>query len=77
MTASQKVHLPFDRLTALSKVEGLRCTSSFVIAAYFYVRLIPKDSRALHLELFAVPSLLKTSREVIRFEKTCKKQVRG
>ena len=29
---------------------------SFVIAAYFYVRLIPQDSRALHLELFTVPS---------------------
>jgi len=42
VTASQKVHLR-------------RCASSFVIAAYFYVRLISQDSRALHLELFAVP----------------------
>jgi len=29
-----------------------RCAASFVIAAYFYVRLIPKDLRALHLGLF-------------------------
>jgi hypothetical protein len=34
---------------ALSKAEGLRCAASFVIAAYFYVRLIPQDLRALHL----------------------------
>jgi hypothetical protein len=52
MTASQKVHLR-------------RCASSFVTAAYFSVRLIPQDSRALHLELFAVPSTLATSCEVI------------
>ncbi len=54
--ASQKVHLPFDMLTALSKAEGLRFASSFVTAAYFYVRLIPQDLRALHLHLFSVPS---------------------
>jgi hypothetical protein len=47
MTASQEVHL-------------WRCASSFVIAAYFYVRLIPQGSRALHLELFTVPSSLMT-----------------
>jgi hypothetical protein len=52
MTASQKVHLR-------------RCASSFVIAAYFYVRLIPQDSRALHLELFTVPSTFATSCKVI------------
>jgi hypothetical protein len=34
LTASKKVQLPFDRLTALSKAEGLRYASSFVIAAY-------------------------------------------
>jgi hypothetical protein len=28
LTASQKIHLPFDMLTALSKAEGLRCASS-------------------------------------------------
>jgi hypothetical protein len=27
-TALQKVHLPFDKLTALSKAEGRRCASS-------------------------------------------------
>jgi len=43
-------------LTALSKAEGLRSASSFVTAAYFYVRLIPQDSRALHLDLFSLPS---------------------
>jgi hypothetical protein len=31
------------------------CASSFVIAAYLYVRLIPQDSRALHNELFTLP----------------------
>jgi hypothetical protein len=43
-------------LTALSKAEGLRCGTSFVIAAYFYVRLIPQDLRASHLDLFSLPS---------------------
>jgi len=43
-------------LTALSKAEGLRCAASFVIAAYFYVRLIPQDLRALHPDLFSLPS---------------------
>jgi hypothetical protein len=56
LTASQKVHLPFDMLTALSKAEGLRCAASFVIAAYFNVRLIPQDLCALHLNLFSLPS---------------------
>jgi hypothetical protein len=41
LTTSQKVHL-------------LRCASSLVIPTYFKVRLIPKDSRALHLDLFTV-----------------------
>jgi len=52
LTASQKVHLR-------------RCASSFVIAAYVYVPLIPQDSRALHLELFAMPSTVATFYEVI------------
>ena len=43
-------------LTALSKAEGLRCASSLVTAAYFSVRLIPQDLRALHLDLFSLPS---------------------
>jgi hypothetical protein len=43
-------------LTALSKAEGLRCAASFVIAAYFSVRLILQDLRALHLDLFSLPS---------------------
>jgi hypothetical protein len=55
------------KLTASQKVHLRRCASSFVIAAYFYVRLIPHDSRALHLKLFAVPSSLTTSYEVINF----------
>jgi hypothetical protein len=53
MTASQKVHLR-------------RCASSCVIAAYFYVRLIPQDSPALHLELFPVPSSLTASCEILK-----------
>jgi hypothetical protein len=43
-------------LTALSKAEWLRCASSFITSAYFYVRLIPQDLRALHLDLFSLPS---------------------
>jgi hypothetical protein len=43
-------------LTALSKAEGLCFASSFVTAAYFYVRLIPQDLGALHLGLFSLPS---------------------
>jgi hypothetical protein len=39
-------------LTALSKAEGLRRAASFVIAAYFCVRLISQDLRALHLDFF-------------------------
>jgi len=30
--------------------------ASFVTAAYFSVRLIPQDLRALHLDLFSLPS---------------------
>jgi len=41
---------------ALSKAEGLRSASSFATAAYFYVRLIPQDLCALHLDLFSLPS---------------------
>jgi hypothetical protein len=56
-------------LTALEKVhlsrEARDCASSFVIAAYLYVRLFPHDSHALHLKLFTVPSPLATSYEVI------------
>jgi hypothetical protein len=33
--------------------------------AYFYVRLIPQDSLALHLELFTVPSPSPTFWEVV------------
>jgi hypothetical protein len=43
-------------LTALSKAEGLRSASSFVTAAYFYVRLIPQDLRGLHPDLISLPS---------------------
>jgi len=50
--ALSKAERPFDKLTALSKNEGLRCASSFVTAAYFSVRLIPQDLRALHLHFF-------------------------
>jgi hypothetical protein len=53
----------FLSLTASQKVHLRRCASSLVIAAYFYVRLMPQDSRALHLEL--VPSTVATFCEVI------------
>jgi hypothetical protein len=56
LTASQKVHLR-------------RCASSFVTAAHLYVRLVPQDSRALHLELFTVPSNLPNFCDGITFLK--------
>jgi hypothetical protein len=56
MRLSENAHLPFDKpfdkLTVLSKVEGLMALSkgrraalpsSLVTAAYFPVRLIPRD----------------------------------
>jgi len=42
-------------MPASEKVHMLRCASSFVTAAYEKVRLIPQESRALSLELFAKP----------------------
>jgi hypothetical protein len=58
LTALSKAEGPFDRLMALSKAEGLRCASSFVTAPHSYVHLIPQDLRALHLDLFSLPSHL-------------------
>jgi len=52
-----------DPLTASQKVHLRRCASPFVIAAYFSVRLIPQDSRALHLQL--VPSTVATFYEAV------------
>jgi hypothetical protein len=54
--ALRKAEGPFDMLTALSKAEGLRSASSFVTGTHFYVRLIPQDLRALHLNFFSLPS---------------------
>ena len=57
----EQIHLYVaQRMTASQKVHLRRCASSCVIAAYFNVRLIPQDSRALHLELFTVPSYFTT-----------------
>ena len=42
-------------MAASEKVHMLRCASSFVIAAYTKVRLTPRESRALPLDLFAKP----------------------
>ena len=44
--------------TALEKVHMLRCASLFVTATYGKVGLIPHDSRALPLKLFARLSTL-------------------
>jgi len=52
---------------ALSKAEGLRCASSFVIAAYFSVRLIPQDLRALQLDFFLC-RLISTFHNDVNFE---------
>jgi hypothetical protein len=57
---------PLSSRTASQKVHLRRCASSFVIAAYVYVLLIPQDSRALHLELFTVPSALATFYEPVK-----------
>jgi len=39
------------------KVHMLRCASSFGVAAYTKIRRTSQASRALPLELFAVPSI--------------------
>jgi len=56
-------------MTTSEKARMLRCVSSFVIAAYVTVRLIPQDSRALPEPapakaggLFAKPSIVETSK---------------
>jgi hypothetical protein len=58
LAASQKVHLR-------------RCASSFVIAAYFRVRLVPQDLRALSPPVAGelVPFTLPTFCEVIKLGK--------
>jgi hypothetical protein len=55
-------------MTAWQEVHLRRCASSFVIALYFYVRLLPQDSRALHLELCAVLSTLATFYEIMKHD---------
>jgi hypothetical protein len=40
---------------ALQKAHLWRCSSSFVIATYEKIRLIPQDLRALHLDIFEQP----------------------
>ena len=40
---SENAHLPFDKLTALNKVEGLRCTHPSSLQRTAQVRLIPQD----------------------------------
>jgi len=65
-----KFHI--STLTASQKVHLLRCASSFVTAAYFYVRLISQDSRALHLDLFTVPSPTMAFYEVINLDEFVK-----
>jgi hypothetical protein len=52
---SENAHLPFDRLTALSKVEGLRYPHPSSLraggsAADFYVCLVPRDLSELRLD---------------------------
>jgi hypothetical protein len=46
-----------ENLDGFAKSPSAALRSSFVTAAYFYVRLIPQLSQALHLELFALPSV--------------------
>jgi len=47
----------------ISKSDGFVKSPS---AAYFYVRLIPQDPLAQHLEPFTMPSVLTTFCEVIK-----------
>ena len=56
LTASEKVHLPFDMLTALSRAEGRRCPSSLRYCGILVSTSLLKNSRALHLEVFSLPS---------------------
>jgi hypothetical protein len=45
--------MPIQTQSGLLKNAHLRrCASSFVIATYEKIRLIPQDSRALHLSIF-------------------------
>jgi hypothetical protein len=44
----------------------LRCASSFVVAAYVKVRLIPHDLRALPAELFTKPFKIKKVFDFLR-----------
>jgi hypothetical protein len=51
----KKAHLPFDRLTALSIVEGLRCAHHSSLRRTKQYASFHMISRALHLSLFELP----------------------
>jgi hypothetical protein len=48
--------MPTSTKRLLKTAHLRRCASYFVIAAYEKIRLIPQDSRALHLDIFEQPS---------------------
>jgi len=52
---SENPHLPFDRLTALSKAEGRRCTHPSSLRRTFMYASFLRISRALHLHIFQQP----------------------
>jgi hypothetical protein len=70
MTFSFCEEIKFDRLVK-NPSAVLRCALARFLpgqaycAAYFFIRLIPQDLRALHLKFFTVPSHLLTFYEFI------------
>ena len=54
MTASSKVHQSHVTRNCAAPFPAFR--RGKLIAPYYYVRLIPQGLRALHLDLFTVPS---------------------
>jgi len=53
-------------MMASSKAHMRRCASPLVIATYIPVRLIPRASRALRLELFTSPSTMQPLLDYLR-----------
>ena len=55
MRLSENAHLPFDRLTALSKIEGLRYPHPSSLQCTVMYASFLGISEALHLDIFKQP----------------------
>ncbi len=55
MRLSENVHLPFDKLTVLSKVEGLRYPHPSSLRRTFMYASFLGISEALHMDIFHQP----------------------